>query len=435
MRQRGGRTHWLLVSAAMLVFSAPNASGQTVLQPEVWRPFSISLPVIPAQCQPPLRPGASVTCSVMPATPFAVEVGDDPMLLQVELRVNGSPSPVGSLSLRGNFGTAPSFGTTPEISVVPCCPLGITRNGQLQTGIYYFSPVFSFTVFGVGVGSVKAEGEIRVSLRGGPAINTLSVCNAASRTSRRPDTPGTAVGGVSSIAPGTVVSISGVELGPVEEASMQLPPDGLFAAKELAGVKVRFNEVDAPVLFASSGRVDAIVPYSIAPTCTLSLVNIWNCNYSVTVQVERDGNQSNEAILAVAPFGPNIYTRSGDGTGQAVAVNENGSDNSPDNPAARGSLLTVFLTGSGALDPAPEDGEILGSDPPRAITEFKANVGPYPGQDADVVFIGGVPGLVAGQERMQIRVPANAPVGAAVAIRIGRPGQVWSQDGVTVAIQ
>jgi uncharacterized protein (TIGR03437 family) len=50
---------------------------------------------------------------------------------------------------------------------------------------------------------------------------------------------------------------------------------------------------------------------------------------------------------AVVPSVPGIFTKTQTGTGQAAALNQDGSPNSEANPAARGSTVSLFATGEG----------------------------------------------------------------------------------------
>jgi uncharacterized protein (TIGR03437 family) len=69
----------------------------------------------------------------------------------------------------------------------------------------------------------------------------------------------------------------------------------------------------------------------------------------------------------VAPTSPGLFTVNFSGTGTAVALNADGTVNSPTNPAARGSMIMLFATGDGVTSPADTDG-IVEADNSRIPT-------------------------------------------------------------------
>jgi uncharacterized protein (TIGR03437 family) len=58
------------------------------------------------------------------------------------------------------------------------------------------------------------------------------------------------------------------------------------------------------------------------------------------------------------PVAPGVFTIDGTGYGQIAAINEDGTVNSPAQPAARGSVVAMWLTGFGRMQPVPLDGEV-----------------------------------------------------------------------------
>lgn len=66
----------------------------------------------------------------------------------------------------------------------------------------------------------------------------------------------------------------------------------------------------------------------------------------------------------MVPDHPGLFTRNSVAIGQAAALNQDGTVNSADNPAALGSVISLFLTGAGAMQPEQQDGEVTGLRPP-----------------------------------------------------------------------
>jgi uncharacterized protein (TIGR03437 family) len=245
-----------------------------------------------------------------------------------------------------------------------------------------------------------------------PQISWECVVNAASYSG----------GGV---APGEIVSIFGRAIGPAELTPLQLAADG-HVATTLAGTRVLFNGVPAPLLYVSATQSSAIVPYEVADKPT------------VVVETEYRGVRSDPLTLPVASSRPGIFSLNGSGSGQGAILNEDGTLNSPDNPAARGSIIVLYVTGEGLTDPSGVDGAILGVVVPKP--KLPVSVGFDDDRDgggyyspAEVLYAGGVSGAVSGLLQVNLRVPSWARVGNAVSIylQIG-PGD--AETGITVAL-
>ena len=56
---------------------------------------------------------------------------------------------------------------------------------------------------------------------------------------------------------------------------------------------------------------------------------------------------SNPVYVPAAEASPGIYSVDGNGFGQGYILNSDGTQNSPDNPAAPGSAITIFVAGQG----------------------------------------------------------------------------------------
>jgi len=154
---------------------------------------------------------------------------------------------------------------------------------------------------------------------------------------------------------------------------------------------------------------------------------------SILVQVEYQGQQSASVALAVAASVPGIFTADASGHGQAVAINEDGNLNSASNPAAVGSVLVLYATGTGQTNPAVTDGTIS-NDPnnlPQPLLPVSVKVN---GLDAQVLYAGAAPGLVAGVAQLNVRIPAGVPAANTIPIVL-QVGNSTSRFDVTVAVK
>jgi uncharacterized protein (TIGR03437 family) len=183
-------------------------------------------------------------------------------------------------------------------------------------------------------------------------------------------------------------------------------------------------------VYASEKQTSAIVPAAVASASV------------VEVQVEYRGASSNVVTLPVVEVRPGMFTADGSGLGQVAALNEDGSVNSPANPAARGSIISLFLTGAGLTVPQPDDSEIIGSIPPRlkaGDVEVLASLEtPYDGADAvlaDLLYAGAAPGSVQGVVQLNARIPQSAAVGGAVPVYVVIDRRNAVQSGVTMAVR
>jgi uncharacterized protein (TIGR03437 family) len=150
---------------------------------------------------------------------------------------------------------------------------------------------------------------------------------------------------------------------------------------------------------------------------------------SVRVAVEFLGAQSPPLLLTVLPAKPGLFTVNSSGTGPGAILNENGTLNQANNPAARGSVIVLFATGGGAMNPPGADGQVATGISGLNLP-VTATVG---GQTAEVLYAGNAPGLVQGVIQINLRLNANTPSGnQPVEVNVG--GNPTTAN-VTVAVQ
>ncbi|MDQ6664855.1 MAG: hypothetical protein M3Z23_10725 [Acidobacteriota bacterium] len=269
--------------------------------------------------------------------------------------------------------------------------VGPQTSGSGRTGI--------LLVAGTQVTVSQAAGAI-----GGIRVFPLGIVNGASFSG-------------DAVSPGEILSIFGSSLGP-DPANTNAP----FFPTSLAGTRVLFDDTPAPVIFTSAGQVSAIVPYALARSSTTQ------------VRVEYRGNLSDPVPIAVATSSPAIFTLAATGKGQGAILNQDFSVNGPANPAAVGSIVMIYATGEGETNPPGIDGKLtgvgLGDVLPRPTQAIAVQIG---GIDAEVLYAGGAPGLVAGLLQVNVRVPAGIAGNATPVVL--RAGNAVSPAGVTVAVQ
>jgi len=235
-----------------------------------------------------------------------------------------------------------------------------------------------------------------------PVTSAQTIVNAASIT------------GGGTVAPGELVSILGIGIGP--NPSVTAPAGAVPTT--LGGTTVSINGTPVPISYTSPYRVDAQVPFAVVPGTTVS------------VQVNFNNQASTAATLNVLAAVPGVYTASAGKPGAVKAVNQTGTQNAVANPAAKGSVITVYANGLGVVSPSVAAGAVPPNSPLSTVTGgVSATIG---GVSATVPFAGLAPGLPAAYQ-VNIQVPALAPSG--VQELLVYSNGVSTQQGATVVIQ
>ncbi len=218
------------------------------------------------------------------------------------------------------------------------------------------------------------------------------------------------------VAPGEIVSVFGIGVGPDQPAIAQ-PTSGSYP-NNLGGTQVLFDGVPAVMLYAATNQINAIVPYGVKPPFT-------------QMTLQRGGFTDGPRALPVAPAVPGIFTANSAGTQQAAVLNQDGSYNSPANPAPTGSIIVFYAVGVGAMTPAAADGAVSASVLPLPVPQLPVNV-QIRGVDAKVIYAGAAPGYVSGLLQVNVEVPASVGFGNSVPLTL-QIGNQPSQFNVTIA--
>jgi len=220
----------------------------------------------------------------------------------------------------------------------------------------------------------------RPSLSGtGVFLNPLGVLNGAGFAPA-----------IDSICPGEYVALEGTNLAPSTQAVEPPYPDSV------AGVSVTIDKVAAPVR-------------SISPTLLYVLVPDTTAGPTATIVVNNNGTVSNAVEVPVAPTAPAIFSLNGTGIGPAAVLHLDYSIVTAAHPAKRGEIVSIFLTGLGAVTPMVADGTAGGITPLSVVTApVNVLVG---GQPAKILFQGLAPDY-PGLYVMNVVVPPDLNVTA-----------------------
>jgi len=218
------------------------------------------------------------------------------------------------------------------------------------------------------------------------------------------------------IAPGAIVSLFGSGIGPAATATGKLNAAGRLDA-DLQGTQVRFNGVAAPLFYANSGQINLQVPYTVSGLG------------ETEIEIVQAGRLRARLSVPVAAAMPGVFTTQ-NGVGQVAAVNEDGTLNSSGNPAARGSIVTLYATGEGQTAPGGREGYPAAAPLPLPLLGVEAMVGT---SRAEVLWAGAAPGF-AGLLQVNLRLPGvfTPPGVRPLTLSVGG---VASQAGVTIAVR
>jgi uncharacterized protein (TIGR03437 family) len=345
-------------------------------------------------------PTISVTSEAGNPLSFAYELGG-PIPPPVSIQVPGSAPGVSFTASATSLGwlTAnPASATAPATLIISVNPSG------LGVGDYTGSVVVAGANGAAGSTTIKAALTITA-----PAPTVTEVVNAGSYAA-------------GAIAPGEIVAIGGSSIGPMTPAYLTLDQTGKVSTS-IGGVRVLFNGIAAPLIYASASQVNAVVPYEIAGALSPSVV------------AEVEGQPSKAYPLKLTATAPGLFTLNASGTGPGAILNQDYSTNSPQNPAAKGSYITLYVTGEGQTAPAGVTGEVtaVSSSPPLTPQPLLTVAVQIDGETLPIAFYGEAPGIVSGVMQVDVQIPTKERSGdLPVIVSVGDNA---SQNGVTVSVR
>jgi len=207
-----------------------------------------------------------------------------------------------------------------------------------------------------------------------PVLSTSGVVNAASY--------------VSGISPGALASIFGTNF-----LASTASATGLPLSSSLSGVQVSVGGQLAPILYVNPTQVNFQVPWETGTGTT-------------TISLNRNGVLSNTVTVPVLAAAPGLFLAS---SGAAVVQNSDYSLNQPSNPAAAGSTVFAYFTGTGPISGTVADGYPTPSSPFFQVPQLSvtATIG---STSAQVSFAGLSPGFV-GLGQANIVIPLGIAPG------------------------
>ena len=241
------------------------------------------------------------------------------------------------------------------------------------------APFDSLPLIGYTGGVAAANNFVTVS-----SIEQMAIGAAATFTSAASYLPS----GVAGVAPGELLVIFGVGLGPAQFTPLALT--GGVVSNSLAGTQVLFDGTAAPIVYTSANQVSVIVPFGVSGKTSTSVV------------IQNQGVQVSAIQIPVVAANPGIFTLDSSGKGDAAIIYPSGTAVSTSAPAKVGDILLLYGEGFGVATPALGDGTIVGSTLPIPTTLPTLLID---GKAVPLQYDGGAPGLVNGVLQVNFQVP------------------------------
>jgi uncharacterized protein (TIGR03437 family) len=210
-------------------------------------------------------------------------------------------------------------------------------------------------------------------------------------------------------APGALISIFGQSLAASKALAEAAP-----WPQSLGGTSVQVNGANIPLYFVSPQQINAQLPVETQPgSAAISVINAIGA--------------SEPAEFNVSAAAPGIF-QSADN--RAVAINQDGTLNSPSNPESRGRVVAFYLTGQGPVSPVVPTGMAAPMDSLSTATlPHGASIG---GAAAEVQFLGLAPGFI-GLAQANVVIPSGAPTGDSVSVVLTVNGQ--ASNAVVISVR
>lgn len=155
--------------------------------------------------------------------------------------------------------------------------------------------------------------------------------------------------------------------------------------------QVLIGDRPAKVLYAGASQINVQAPFELS----------MGMSSRIEVQSETGTTQVNSTPPAEGSIG--IFTTDGV---HAAALNQDGSVNSAANPAAYGSVITLFGTGA-VWPPGIQDGSVASSAAPFDPAWNRFEVFDATGTPLTILYAGAAPGLIYGVFQMNVQLPGR----------------------------
>jgi uncharacterized protein (TIGR03437 family) len=309
-----------------------------------------------------------------------------------------APDPAGNIWITGTslMNYLPNWNSQPGVPL--SFVAAISPDGTRLRSLYTALPGAAGQALASGPAGIEALGTGGSVLMPAPASapNLIGIENSA------------AVFASGTISAAEIITLYGYNIGPAMPMFAQISNN--VVGSVLGGYQLLFNGAPAPLLYASANQINAVVPSSVAG------------NDTADMQLVTPQGTVDLTTLFIAPAQPAIFHDPFSNI--AAALNQDGTINSPNNPAHAGSIVSVWLTGTGigSVLPPPDGAVVEKCDsclfpqPPSVAYWYFGVTKPVPG----LPYVGIAPGDVFGAAQINFVVPSDIalPVSAPLEIRV-----------------
>jgi uncharacterized protein (TIGR03437 family) len=399
--------------------SSSVSAGTTPLNPLTIQVNSSALPAATYQGNILIAPigGTTVNIPVTLNVTAAASISATPTSLTFDYRLGDAAPAAKQVTVSGTGATFTATATSPGNWLVVTPTTGTapgTVNVSINKANVTSTGTLNGTVVVAATGGSSGSTTVNVALNVTSLPTISSVNNAASYTSN-------------AVSPGEIITLFANDpahpIGPATPAYLTLDANGNVATS-LGGVQVTVAGYNCPMIYASASQVSAVVPYEVKIYPTANVL------------VKYLGQGSNGVLMNVATTVPGLFTFDSSGAGPGAILNSDLGVNTAANPAARGDIVVLYMTGEGETSPNGVTGKVTTvASPPAPLTPapllpISVTIG---GQPAQWTFAGEAPGLVSGVLQVNVVVPNNIAAGnQPVVVTIGG---VPSQPRVTVSLK
>jgi len=158
-------------------------------------------------------------------------------------------------------------------------------------------------------------------------------------------------GDTGSVAPGSVISVFGVNLA---QGTVVGPAGPLV--QTLGGLTVHISDRLLPLFFVSPTQINAQLPADFTPG-------------QQTITLSGTGQPDVQTSVTIASDAPGLFQQPVNGQSVAVAFHPDGTAITADSPAQQGEIIMIYGTGFGPTTPARPEGLPVASSPAVSITD------------------------------------------------------------------
>jgi uncharacterized protein (TIGR03437 family) len=279
--------------------------------------------------------------------------------------------------------TFPSFASYLGVSVIPPCGLDFAL--ELNSTATAVQQVFTFLPpTATQPPAFDSTGNLLLLAPAGNLVR-LNPVNALTAPAVFAMTNSAIPQATAGVGPGELVTLYGVGLGPAVGITGEPDVNGLYPT-QLAGVSVKVNAVAAPLLYARPNQINFQMPF----------FGTEGSGPAGRIDVTTPGGSLLPALL------PQGVYRS---IGVFVAVNQDFTANTPSNPAAVGSIVSLYLTGLGGLGEAPNGA--ISQSANNAFQDMIEVTATFNGPPLGVLYAGTAPELINGVDQVNVQLPAG----------------------------